>query len=94
MKQLMKNEDGFTLIEMVFVVLIIAALLLIFVPNISKTREKAVDKSEEAVVKVVETQKEAYLLENGGDSVSVEQLVNSNYITEEQLEIYNQSVGN
>ncbi|WP_018659838.1 competence type IV pilus major pilin ComGC [Allofustis seminis] len=89
MKRMIKDERGFTLIEMVLVVLIIAALLLIFIPNIANTREKAISKSEEAVVKVVEMQMEAYMLDTGASSVTAEQLKDEGYIDEKQLEVYN-----
>lgn len=93
MRKILQDERGFTLIEMVLVVLIIAALLLIFIPNIGKTRQNAVEKSEAAVVKVVETQMQNYMLETGKNSVSPEELV-PEYINEEQLQIYNKSKSN
>ena len=39
-----KNKDGFTLIEMLIVLFIIAILLILIIPNITKNIDTAKDK--------------------------------------------------
>ncbi|WP_347099453.1 competence type IV pilus major pilin ComGC, partial [Streptococcus mutans] len=46
---------AFTLIEMLVVLLIISILLLLFVPNLTKQKDKVKDTGGSAVVKVVES---------------------------------------
>lgn len=82
----MKKLKGFTLIEMLVVLIVISVLLLLFVPNLAGTKESAEKQGDAAVVKVVETQLEVYRLDMG-KTVEPEELVGK-YITKEQLEIY------
>ncbi len=61
----MNNEKGFTLIEMLIVLMIISILLLIAVPNMSNNNEVAASKGCEATVKMVQAQVYAYEIEKG-----------------------------
>ena len=71
---------GFTLLEMLIVLLIISVLILLFVPNLAKHKETA-------IVKIVESQIELYTLEKN-KTPSLNELVNEGYITKEQLDKY------
>ncbi|MGX7350423.1 type II secretion system protein G [Enterococcus canis] len=82
----MKKLKGFTLIEMLVVLIVISVLLLLFVPNLAGTKESAEKQGDAAVVKVVETQLEVYRLDTGKTAVP-EDLVGE-YITADQLKIY------
>lgn len=77
---------GFTLLEMLIVLLIISVLILLFVPNLAKHKETVDKKGNEAIVKIVESQIELYTLEN--KTPSLNELVNEGYITKEQLDKY------
>lgn len=79
-----KNEKGFTLIEMLIVMLIIAILLLLIIPNIAKQSTNLRSKGCDALVKTVQTQVEAYRLEKGTTPSSLNELVEEKYINEEQ----------
>ncbi|GAE28444.1 late competence protein [Halalkalibacter wakoensis JCM 9140] len=59
----MKNEKGFTLVEMLVVLMIISILLLIAIPNMSRNNEVAADKGCEATVKLVQAQVYSYKFE-------------------------------
>ncbi len=87
--QKMKEEDAFTLIEMALVILIIAALLLIIIPNIGGVTETANDTTNDAIVQTVETQRIIYELEENVENASAEELEAAGYITSEQLSAYN-----
>lgn len=84
MKQ--KKLQGFTLIEMLVVLLIISVLLLLFVPNLTKQKEKVEKTGNAAVVKVVESQAELYAL--NGETATLSKLTSEGYITEKQAESY------
>lgn len=87
-----KLFEGFTLVEMLVVLLVISVLVLIFIPNIAGQREKATEAGNEAVVKVVETQMEMYRLDKGTNSQPTgEELVDGGYIKQEQWDIYEAS---
>ncbi|MFB5490611.1 competence type IV pilus major pilin ComGC [Enterococcus faecalis] len=78
---------GFTLLEMLIVLLIISVLILLFVHNLAKHKETVDKKGNEAIVKIVESQIELYTLEKN-KTPSLNELVNEGYITKEQLDKY------
>ncbi|MGM7701959.1 competence type IV pilus major pilin ComGC [Pseudalkalibacillus sp. Hm43] len=65
MCRLKANESGFTLIEMLIVILIISILLLIAVPNMAKNSHVVKEKSCEATIQLVQSQVAAYEVEKG-----------------------------
>lgn len=78
---------GFTLVEMLVVLLIISVLLLLFVPNLTKQKEAINEKGHAAVVKVVESQAELFAL-TYDEAASLSKLEATGHITSEQLEAY------
>ncbi|WP_277587232.1 competence type IV pilus major pilin ComGC [Psychrobacillus antarcticus] len=64
MKKLLKNNRGFTLVEMMIVLLIISVLILISIPNVTKHSASIDEKSCKAFMKMVEGQVAAYKIEN------------------------------
>lgn len=58
------NERGFTMIEMMIVLLIISILLLIAVPNMTKSNTVVKQKSCEATLKLLQSQVAQYEMEN------------------------------
>lgn len=89
MKKQLKTaiHKGFTLIEMLIVLVVIGLLILLFVPNLSQQRAVIDERGNEAIVKVVETQIEMYRLEYNQEPTR-EQLIAGNYVTAEQYQIY------
>lgn len=81
--------QGFTLIEMLVVLLIISVLLLLFVPNLTKQKDLVQEKGDAAVVKVVKSQMELYELREG-KAASTNDLIEAGYITKEQAKTYNE----
>ncbi|HAQ06114.1 MAG TPA: competence protein ComG [Bacillus bacterium] len=59
----MKNQKGFTLIEMMIVLLVISVLLIITIPNISKHSTNINTRGCEAYIKMVEAQVQAYKID-------------------------------
>ena len=88
MKKLMQiKTKAFTLVEMLFTLVIISILLLLFVPNLSKQKDAVKDTGGAAVVKVVESQAELFELNHTG-GVSLSKLVEAGSITAEQSQTY------
>lgn len=58
-----QKEDGFTLIEMMIVLLIISVLILIAIPNVTKHSQSIDKKGCEAYQKMVQGQVEAYKMD-------------------------------
>ena len=80
----MKDSKGFTLLEMVIVVTIIAILFLLTVPNIQKTLGIVDKKGCNALVKTVDSAILQYRLENDQNPGSTGDLISAGLLTEEQ----------
>ena len=63
MKKIFKNEHGFTLIEMMIVLLVISVILLVALPNVTKHSSSINDKGCDALVQMVQGQVQAYHME-------------------------------
>ena len=81
----MKKNDGFTLLEMAIVLLIIYVLLLLLVPNIQKTLGIVNAKGCKALEKVGDSAILQYKLEYGQYPSSTSELVSAGLLTDEQL---------
>jgi len=78
-----KNEKGFTLIEMLIVLLVISVLIILIVPNLGDRSTEVHDKGCDALVSLVQAQVEAYYIEEDAYPANLDDLVPS-YINEEQ----------
>lgn len=76
----MKNQNGFTLIEMMIVMLVISVLLIITIPNITKHNSNINNKGCDAFVKMVEAQVQSYEIENDQIPPSIQDLVTGGYL--------------
>ena len=85
-KEIKKKNAGFTLIEMLIVLMIITVLLILFVPNLAKQADSIDAKGNEALTKVIETQCEMYYLDHNKRPTKYEELKEEGYISEEQME--------
>jgi len=74
------NEKGFTLIEMLIVLLVISILLIITVPNVVSQQKSINDKGCEAYVKMVQGQVYAYKLDHKSLPNSLDALKDASYI--------------
>jgi len=75
-----KNEHGFTLIEMMIVIMIISILLLIIVPNITKNSDVVASKSCDATIKLLQSQVAAYEVETGNTPTDLAELKENGYV--------------
>ncbi|MBU8879368.1 prepilin-type N-terminal cleavage/methylation domain-containing protein [Bacillus sp. FJAT-29790] len=82
--KLLKSENGFTLIEMMIVLLVISVLLIITIPNITKHNSKINSKGCEAFVKMVQAQAQAYEIDKRKPPADVDELVREEYLNEDE----------
>ncbi|WP_082233850.1 competence type IV pilus major pilin ComGC [Halobacillus massiliensis] len=76
----MFNQKGFTLIEMLIVLLIISVLLMIAIPNLTNNTDSVRDKGCEALILTAEAQVEAYFIENEEYPATLDELVDEGYL--------------
>lgn len=82
----LKKENGFTLIEMSLVLLIISVLLLLFVPNLSKRQESANDTGTDAIETVLQSQVDLYKIEEKKNPENFDVMKNEKYLTPNQAD--------
>jgi competence protein ComGC len=75
----MKNEKGFTLIEMMIVMLVISVLLIITIPNVAKHNSNINNKGCDAYVKMVQAQVQAYEMDKN-KVPTLQELKDENYL--------------
>ncbi|SDK55161.1 competence type IV pilus major pilin ComGC [Sediminibacillus albus] len=76
----MKNDKGFTLIEMLIVLTIISVLLILILPNLSDKNEDVQSKGCTALVEMAASQVQAYQIDNGIEPDSIDKLLEDNYL--------------
>lgn len=83
------NQRGFTLIEMLIVLMIVSVLMLLIIPNLGNKGKEVKDKGCEALVSVVQTQVDSYYLENNEYPSDMDVLVDDKYIRPNQKQCPN-----
>jgi competence protein ComGC len=78
-----KNENGFTLIEMMIVMLIISVLLIITIPNVTKHSANINNKGCQAFVDMVQSQVQSYEMEKN-KIPAISDLKDAEYISNDQ----------
>ncbi|SEP74293.1 competence type IV pilus major pilin ComGC [Piscibacillus halophilus] len=69
-----KSEDGFTLIEMLIVLMIITLLLILSIPNITKYNDSVEEKSCEAYEDLIKSEVQLYKIDHGRYPTELTQL--------------------
>ena len=83
------NKKGFTLLEMVVVVMIIAILFLLTIPNVSKVIDSVDNNACDALTRVVDSAIVQYKLTYGQYPSSIGDLVSAGLISDEQTSCSN-----
>lgn len=78
------QKKGFTLLEMVVVVMIIAALFLLTLPNVAKIMQTVDNKACAALTKVIDSAIVQFRLEYDNNPLSINDLINAGYLTKQQ----------
>lgn len=77
-------KKGFTILEMILVLSVISLVFLITLPNIQQKNEIIQKKGCEALVEVVNSQILLYELENLETPISIQELIEGDYLKEGQ----------
>ena len=83
------KKNGFTLLEMVVVVMIIAVLFLLTIPNVSKVIDAVDNNACDALTRVVDSAIVQYKLSYGQYPASVNDLVSAGLLSSEQTSCSN-----
>ncbi|TSB44726.1 competence type IV pilus major pilin ComGC [Alkalicoccobacillus porphyridii] len=79
MKRYLYCKRGFTLVEMLVVLMIISILLLIAIPNMTKNNAVAGEKGCEATIKLLQAQVSVYEMEENESPTSISDLITGGY---------------
>ena len=85
-------KKAFTLLEMVVVVMIIAVLFILTIPNVSKVINTVDNKTCDALTKVIDSAIVQYKLEYGVMPNNTSDLLNAGFISENQMACSNGNV--
>lgn len=82
-----KGKKGFTLIEMLVVLVVVALLMAIIIPNVSGQKTRIEKQAAENIAEIVNTQYDTYALVNGTptDGISLDMLLSDGLLTEKQV---------
>jgi competence protein ComGC len=83
----MTNQKGFTLIEMMIVLMIISVLLIITIPNVTKNNDSINAKGCEAYIKMVQAQVQAYEIDHNQLPTTIQELITKGYLKEENRSV-------
>lgn len=90
-KDKLKEENGFTLIEMLIVILIISVLLILVVSNLDGVNDRITKTKNDGIIQTVDSQILIYKMDKG-TKPTIADLKQDNYITEAQEKAYNQAL--
>lgn len=79
----LRDERGFTLLEMLVVLFVIGLLLLVIIPNVTQHQDSAQSKGDAAFASTLQTQIDLYRLDHDQVPTSFEAL-RGDYLTDEQ----------
>ncbi|MDF9866849.1 competence protein ComGC [Bacilli bacterium PM5-3] len=86
---MLKNKKGFTMIEMIIVISIIALLLLLIIPNINEKQKMINLKGCEALKETINSQIYLYEIKHNKLPTSTSDLVKEGFIKDEQTKCKN-----
>ncbi|MGX7092241.1 competence type IV pilus major pilin ComGC [Hutsoniella sourekii] len=78
------NRRGFTLLEMLIVLLIVALLMAIIIPNVSGQRDRINTQAKTNIAEIIETQANTYKMVEADQAPTLNTLHDQGYITSKQ----------
>ncbi len=85
----LRNEEGFTLIEMTIVIMVIAILIIVLIPNLTNVNGNVSETTDKALRETVEAQMILFEVKEGSEP-TLGTMVQEGYITSEQSDAYNE----
>ncbi|MCS6955852.1 MAG: type II secretion system GspH family protein, partial [Candidatus Calescibacterium sp.] len=85
-RQILKNQKGFTLLELMIVIAIISILALVLIPNFVLARNQAKISSCQSNIKLIATAIENYAVSNRDQYPDTDFIINDSSIIEEYLD--------
>lgn len=79
------NKKGFTLMELLAVIVIMAIIFAVALPSISSSVERSKNKQLNAKIEVIETAGEVYISDNNVNDVSIVTLYCDGILTRDEL---------
>lgn len=82
----MKDKKGFTLVELLAVLVILVGISMVAVMGISSSLERRDEKEMEEEIELAKNSAKIYFsLSNGVTSVKISELINNNYLDEQKV---------
>ena len=80
------NRKGFTLVELLVVIIILLAIMLVALPNINNTLEKSKNKDNSRTKELIESAASVYANDMGitNGNILLSDMVNSGYLTKKE----------
>lgn len=79
-KKMIKKENGFTLVELLAVLVILGIIVAIAIPAIGNIIDNAEDSASKSEIALVEDAARLYFIENDGGEVTVKKLIEDGYL--------------
>ena len=84
------NKNGFTLVELLAVLVILIAIMGVAIPSISSSMERSKKRQEEQKIEVFKSAMESYVTDHrnscsSGCSMTLEQLINGGYLLDSEI---------
>ena len=85
-KGINNRRGGFTLIEILIVLVVVGLLMVLIFPNITNQQAKIDEKAKENLTEIVENQIKTYELAEGSSPTSTDDLINGGYLSQKQVD--------
>ena len=84
------NKKGFTLVELLVVIVILGVIMSIAIPSITSSIERSKDKQKTQIIKLIESAGELYVDKHKntvqqGKSITLDDLIEDGLITKEEM---------
>ena len=82
----LRRKKGFTLIEMLIVLIIVALLMAIIIPNVAGQKTRIEKQARVNIAQIIETQVNTYQLAENDKDVTIKELADKGYLTTKQVD--------
>lgn len=82
----LKNRKGFTLIEMLIVLVIVGLLMAIIIPNVSGQKDRIEERAKQNITEIVVTQLDTASMVSPDATITLEYLGDNGYLTQKQVD--------